>query len=976
MLLDSNTLFKIAKHTNKTIKIADFMVKAQNNLLLDNLLKLEDEATEIDLIFDFNKDVLATSKKIIDMHTLLSTVNEDGIVLHLKGENSLSEIFGDAYDHQNKTIKFPFMNLPLNKDIDRDELNDLITKASIGISYKEFKELHTSRNKTFKYNANELHTDDEKIEYLSSYANRERFEEPINRIKDLIQKNIEFRKSLTVDEKTILDEEITFVKAMPDAVAKNSLYISNQDGIKQWGVGFKRDYKDDVIALQKELKEHPYVEAIELDNDTDPRAFLTLLQEVKKLNLNLAGKVTLKSRKLGQHKANGLFYSAHNIIALDTSKPSAAIHEFVHSIDLLNEDIRFSKNRAIFANNMRNRVVLDDMLDEMILNYKEEDSQTVRKKMVEKWKKQGTTREVIARAGEVAYLFEKYDYNPESESFDEFCKRVSESQKINKAFDLRIENKIETFRKHKNMYFRLDTMDVNDVKELKEYYKSYFNFDHTMEFKKIFKTEIQERFDHKVVGVRTRFEKTALSFINSKTIKDVMNYNEKLKLIDPEKLIKKIFQNSVDLGRTQKAIPNELLADQCDAFKNLSDWAYEKNDYYIMSRIIEQSILMQNEGKKVNIKTNTKKQYDYDMLALYKHLENNPSETFIKKPADFSQELADKVFPIIERSIATTNQDERHDLTKEYNEIIFNTIGKVSLDLDKITTENPTFKELELAKDTTILLPTGKFLNDYGTHKRFKHGFQLLDKLKNESGNKIFNYFSKEDLAPLMVILSGQDSYKTMKTYGLNETNRYTDPKTINVLDIEPFLGVLNASGQLENFVNVSERMNYSIHNNIRQFKKEVYRSLSDADKRNIEYFVSDPSNFDDYSTNYSIGNSLGLDSYKVSITELKEKAIDLPEYQSIQDGIAIRKEGYNQYKSSEKIESEDPIASFVKTKKQEQVLQQAVKEEKKIENNGLKNLKPEASLKDQPIDPNPKIEEKSKRGRRKKIDPNQGFLF
>ena len=155
----------ISKHSNATIKLADYMVKSKNPLFYNDIQKIDANSDEIDLIEAFHQDLGKTVKTLDNVHQLLSTVDEKGEVLHLKGEKQLQEIFGDKYDVLNQTVKLPYGDLELKKAFDKNYEKERIIKHSLELNLEQYQTLFKQRKNIFKHNQNELHTEEDKIEF-------------------------------------------------------------------------------------------------------------------------------------------------------------------------------------------------------------------------------------------------------------------------------------------------------------------------------------------------------------------------------------------------------------------------------------------------------------------------------------------------------------------------------------------------------------------------------------------------------------------------------------------------------------------------------------------------------------------------------------------------------------------------------------------------------------------------------------------
>lgn len=881
MLLTSNTLYEISKHSSKTLRLADFMVKSGNKLLQSKLSTLTEDSSEIDLIESFNKDYSETANKIVDMHQLLSTVNDDDIVLHLKGEKDLKVVFGDKYNPLNKTIEFPFGVIDLKNDLSKEQVVEFMMKNILDISVDEYKELFKGRKNTFKHHSKELYSLDDKLEYLSSYSTRKMFEPVIDKLRNLVKSNIEFRKALSVEDKGVIDREITFERSMLDSVTKQSLYITKKNGISQWGTGFKREKKEEIETLNEVLKDHIYIEAIELGSGSSVDACIELVKEIEKLNINTPMRFVLKSRKLGNYEANGYYMSSQHIVSLDTKSPEAAIHEIVHAIDMSNPDIYNSKARNDLAKGLRSRMLADDSAPVL-------------------GKEPYSTKEIIARAGEVSYIFEKYDYNTEEETFEEFANRVRESQKQSHAFDLRIEPKIDRLIDKKELFFDVATMDKETVDELREYYKSYFRMSKDLPLKPIHSVEIQEHKAHKVVKEHKRFQKTPLSYINQSNIKEIMTDNEKLKVVDPAEIVTAMFENSTEIGRLKRKLTNKEVISQGKVFKDLSEWAFENDNFYVMSRIIENLYKVHSE-------------VDYKEFAVFDYARKN--KDFVLK-IDVSEEAKvaeEKIRPIFKSEEILSSKD-----AEKFDKIIDDTINKPFLLRNEIASKSQESDNLIHINRKTGDLSDGS-LNSTGYALRFGYALKMLVDTTNKDGDKIFNYFNKDDVSPYLATLQDKDNYKTLKYHVLKEHRReYTVDMIDNTLNSKGFLSVIDKSNGLDDLVDVSNRVDIKYSKTTNSLKSS-YGVISDMNFTEVQHRAERgfPSHV---SSRTNVGSSLlNNDVESLTISDLKAVIVDLPDYDQVQDEISKYKASFTETKSAVELRSENPLQSFLDNAKNQE---------------------------------------------------------
>lgn len=100
----------------------------------------------------------------------------------------------------------------------------------------------------------------------------------------------------------------------------------------------KKNIPDRILNAMKSSKFNDYFGYVEFDEDVDLSAVHSIEQEFDSLNQRLFHHLSfsdaiLRIRKLGKHKAAGLYYPGFNTLCVDIRSPSSFLHEYMHMLD-------------------------------------------------------------------------------------------------------------------------------------------------------------------------------------------------------------------------------------------------------------------------------------------------------------------------------------------------------------------------------------------------------------------------------------------------------------------------------------------------------------------------------------------------------------------------------------------------------------------------------------------------------------------
>lgn len=92
------------------------------------------------------------------------------------------------------------------------------------------------------------------------------------------------------------------------------------------------------VALMQNSRMNNYFSGLEVDNDVDPKEFESFTQAYEEVMSKLP-KVSpdrapiLKVRKLGRHRASGVYFPTKNVVAVDVNTSGSFVHEMMHHSD-------------------------------------------------------------------------------------------------------------------------------------------------------------------------------------------------------------------------------------------------------------------------------------------------------------------------------------------------------------------------------------------------------------------------------------------------------------------------------------------------------------------------------------------------------------------------------------------------------------------------------------------------------------------
>lgn len=630
--ITKETLLNISKYSNKVIKLAKYFQESNQPFVMQELMNMSDQTDQVELLDAFDKDITKTVNELFEIQKLLITVDEEGNIKELKGDDkSLKSIFEENYDLENQKVKFPSAILELRNPKAKKDLKKEIIENILDLSPQQYKELLKIKDTLKDVDKDELSNDNEKINYLVNKSNIDFVKENVEKINKYVKAFVEIRKNLNFEEKELIDKKITSSRTMIDGVLNDSTFISLKDKIEQVSPIHLRDNENaekTIEEIKKELEESKYINSIEIDKDTDLEKFLFLLKKVKGLNLNLTQEFEFKTRKLGNYRANGLYIhdsdllveqkgyhnTEYNIVALDVNSPSSLIYELTNLVGLSNEEfIKSPVRRAIalhFKSKVNSNILQENGLSIHYLSYLRD------------------TKKVMARLGEIGYILNKYDYkgHKDKEDLMSFFNKVRLMEKMEHKGEkeIPIVHKIDFYRKNSAQYFDIDNLHEEELKIIKEHFKSYYNtinneflplentsmlrtlnrLKEDQKLKEIQKEILEEEENEdkpKVTKRRYDQEEYPVSKITLDNIDTILEYNDKEKIFTDRELCTVLSENIYHLSRRKYSLTMGEVENKLKIFDKIIEHGVKTNNENLQKEVINALILKKNRTSHIEL---------------------------------------------------------------------------------------------------------------------------------------------------------------------------------------------------------------------------------------------------------------------------------------------------------------------------------------------------------------------------------------
>lgn len=504
-LVKTKTLVNLTSLYPQVEAFSSLCRESNEPIVFERMLFLNEDSDPADIVLAFDADLGKTARILKSIALLLNSADKNGVVQEItSGNNDLKSLFGDRYDSEKMTVEVfgiritkSMRDLPDDGWKERLYLNIFKSGLPANVahfsSYDEFKK-HKSLMKTY---SNETQPNIEKpLDQRIKYCHIETMIENQRAFHSFLMtkanKFSDFRSSLTERSRSELDEKLIASRALIDGVIKSSTYITN-DRIIQVSTKHKREsenlknagYDQFLNTLHQAIKNNPYIMAIEIDQDTELLKAHDTLIELNGLTFDTDETFVLKFRKIGNYDASGLSvvtdaegrnniskqYGYSNrklrIVAVDVESPSALAHELSHYRDINRSD----PTRAAFIEFLKEKMDIETLV-ELADNGSKYDARYY-----------SSGAEIIARAGEIGFILNKFNYQ-DGESITDFSARVAVEENNRKPegaikYTMSLSEPIDYYLGRniftKNIYFNIADWSPEDISIVRDFTRSFFH---------------------------------------------------------------------------------------------------------------------------------------------------------------------------------------------------------------------------------------------------------------------------------------------------------------------------------------------------------------------------------------------------------------------------------------------------------------------------------------------------------------------
>lgn len=123
------------------------------------------------------------------------------------------------------------------------------------------------------------------------------------------------------------------------AIKRNEMYKKNASGDYARSYQTKKNINKSTVDAMNSSGFNRFFNFVEFDNDVDIAKVEEIFKEFEAFNKFLYGEyvatpeTTIRFRRLGNHKASGLYYPGIDCICIDINNPDSLVHEYGHMLD-------------------------------------------------------------------------------------------------------------------------------------------------------------------------------------------------------------------------------------------------------------------------------------------------------------------------------------------------------------------------------------------------------------------------------------------------------------------------------------------------------------------------------------------------------------------------------------------------------------------------------------------------------------------
>lgn len=743
--INRDTLLNISKYSNKVIKLAKYFQESNQPFIIQELMEISNQTDQIELLEAFDKDIKKTVSELHGIQKLLITVDEEGNVKELKNDDkNLKSIFNENYDLENQTVKFPSAILDLRNPKAQKDLKKEIIENILDLSPEQYKQLMKIKDTLKDVNKEELANDNEKINYLINKSNIDFVKDSVEKINQYVKSFVDIRKNLNFEEKELIDKRIVSGRTMIDGILDNSTVLMFEDDFEKISPQHLKDNEnaqETIEEIKKELK-GTKLKLIEIHEDADLEKSLFMLKQLKSLNLNLTEQFEFKIRKIKNYSPNGIYldsndlyteeYGYHNIdyniVALDVDSPSSMIYELTNYVGSSNKEFADSPVRRAIALHFKSKVNSNILQENKSYN-----------SYINTLK---STKKVMARLGEIGYILNKYDYkgHENKEDLMSFFDKVRLMEKMEHKGEkeMPIVHKIDFYRKNSTQYFDLDNLHQEELKIIKEHFKSYYNtineefsplentsilrtlekLKEEQKLKEIQKEILEAEKDEEAPKIKRRKydqEENPVSKINLDNIDSILEYNDKDKLFTEKELCEFLSENIYHLNRRKYSLTVGEAEDKVKIFESILNYGKKTNNKDLQKEAINA----------IALKNNSRDYIEVERLM-------NDEALSLRKLATFAPELSFANKKKVEAVRQQTMEKMLKSIYPEYSPMRNNFNHYINIDREE---------------EEKVLSNTFDLLDKFDKKSVFlnKNILDIMQKF-TELGNDIKNVINKENL--------------------------------------------------------------------------------------------------------------------------------------------------------------------------------------------------------------------------------------